>query len=109
MRVLQEEDIRQLRRQKRITTVNGEKLKPALLYKKPKVSLPPEKRQNQVLEKLINEITTIVKANDQNAVILSQIRKIKMPDFPEPAKEWEHIPIRGSDGKIERITSKRIK
>ena len=109
MRVLQEKDIRQLRRQERIITANGEKLKPALLYKKPKVSLPPEERQIQALERLINEITTIVKANDQNAVVLLQmIRKIQLPDPAEPAKEWKHIVSRSGDGKIKDIISKRI-
>lgn len=108
MKIIDEKEIRALRIRRKVTDEKGEKLN--LFLKKPKVLSPPEERQIQVIEKLVSEIQTIVKANDHNAVVLLElIRKIQLPDYPEPAKEWEHTITRDSSGKAKNIVSKRTK
>ena len=114
MRVVSEQEIRDLRRKRNVKTAEGERLKPALFHKKPKTPLTAEERSAQSLEKLVSEITLILQANDKNAIILLEmIRRIRVepariPERSKPTQKWEHTPIRGGDGKIKKIISEAI-
>ena len=116
MRVIQEKEIRDLRRTRNVVDEKGERLKPALFHKKSKLPLSPEEKQTLALEKIATEIALVLQANDKKSIILLEmIRKMKtepirIPAFPEPATEWKHTIIsRDSDGKAKDMTSKRVK
>ena len=113
MKIYSNKEIRQLRKEGRVTDEKGEKLKPALLHEKPKMPLTLEERQARALEQIPLAIAKVLQSNISNAeVLLEMIHKIKtevkISEYPESIKKWKFDVSRNGEGFIKQITAEAM-
>lgn len=116
MKTISEKELKELDKKGKVLTEAGKKLK---------FEPTPEERQAQALEKIVTEIDLASQANNKNAVILRElVSKIKtpdinvpevkipempkMPNLPEPVRNWDFTIERTEDGKIKTIHAKGV-
>lgn len=118
MKIITEDKIKNLRKNRKVTGKDNSRLKPVVVSKKSKPKALAEERQIAAIESVVSEITKLVRANNKNAVIILEIiRKIKgfenikfpeipkMPETPKPIKRWRFNVERNADGFIDEITA----
>lgn len=110
MKVIQEKEIRKLRREGAVTNETGERLNRASLQKTQK-TISTEEKQVRALEDIGKRISILPLVSEKNSmVLLEAIRKIDTPEQPQPVLRWKHtISRRDSDGRTKEIISEAIR
>jgi len=114
MRVINDKEMRALRKKKGVASVDGKPLKLTKLFnKKAKAEVSSEEKQAKALEIIAKAMLLSLEADKGQSVLLEMIKKIRdikieMPEMPKEWEEIEAIPSRDDKGYINKIRFTKI-